>query len=123
MKASKKVFVVMALAVVFCIWGHPASAGNPDQQTVFYPCVELVDLYADPLEFCFGVTDQLHLDACLTDVYNCSNACNTQRVADETACSRISDPVEQANCLALADLNYQMCINNCGTEFEAGWCP
>jgi hypothetical protein len=104
MKASKKVFTAMALAVVCCIWGHPASAGNPDQQLVYYNCV---DAYDDPLLTCFGddscideygdvvnCADISGSQTCQQYLVMCESACSSQESADMNACARGLDQKE-----------------------------
>jgi len=50
---------------------------------------------------------------CLLLYKSCRTNCKEQQEAGNTACARIDDPIEQANCLVTVDLNAQACADVC----------
>jgi hypothetical protein len=126
---SNYVLVLVATLLAFGIWAAPASAQveyhGPDEQVYPPSCL---DLYGDPLLNCFwdtgssgsGSTGQ---QRCQIYLNNCSSACATQQYNALKACNTIQDPVAQADCVATADLNAQMCQDACLAQAQSGFCP
>lgn len=127
---SKSILMVVCTILAFGIWAVPASAQveyhGPEQQN--YP-TSCLDLYGDPFVNCFsdsGATTDPYgnpLSDCQIYYNKCAKGCSDQQNAALTACSRIQDPVAQADCVANANLNAQSCQAACLSNAQSGYCP
>ena len=112
----RSVLTVAAATLLSAMLTNPASSAT-DYQYVNYPCV---DMYGDPLADCIGDAGN---GSCLAQ---CSTACSNQYVAAQNACNKVQDPIENANCLSLADTTDQACQGDCimnAQMFPANACP
>jgi hypothetical protein len=104
------ILLVAAVVATLASGTAPARADgyHPDNQTGYIPCIDLGNgsYWCDPTAGAGGTCspDQMCLDNAVKS-YN--QACKI--------CEKITDPVQQADCYFIANVNFSAALDECGS--------
>jgi hypothetical protein len=113
-----------ATLIVLVTMVVPASAQNVIDQPLsprYMP--SCLDLDGNPELNCFGADVAQPGSSCQNYANRCAISCAQQESAAFNACYSNPDPVAQANCIAIAETNWQACQNECDVIASSGMCP